>query len=57
MGELAGGFPGLDRIRAGVAGRPNVAAYLASDDNIPFSEHGIFRSYPELNFSTVDKEL
>ena len=34
-----------DRVRA----LPNVQAYLASPRRIPFNEHGIFRSYPELD--------
>lgn len=32
-----------------VAGRPHVAAYLASPRRIPFNEDGIFRHYPELD--------
>jgi glutathione S-transferase len=33
----------------GVAARPRIAAYLASDRRIAFNEHGIFRHYPELD--------
>jgi len=32
-----------------VAARPRIAAYVASDRRLPFSEEGIFRHYPELD--------
>jgi glutathione S-transferase len=32
-----------------VAARPRVAAYLSSKRRMPFSQHGIFRRYPELD--------
>jgi glutathione S-transferase len=32
-----------------VAARPNVAAYLASDRRVPFSEADIWHHYPELD--------
>lgn len=32
-----------------VAGRPRIAAYLASERRIPFNEYDIFRRYPELD--------
>ncbi|WP_332876883.1 glutathione S-transferase [Massilia sp. S19_KUP03_FR1] len=32
-----------------VAQRPKIAAYLASERRLPFSEEGIFRHYPELD--------
>jgi len=32
-----------------VAARPRLAAYLASERRLPFSEAGIFRHYPELD--------
>jgi glutathione S-transferase len=32
-----------------VAGRPRIAAYLASERRIAFNEQGIFRRYPELD--------
>jgi hypothetical protein len=32
-----------------VAGRPRIAAYLASDRRIAFNQSGIFRHYPELD--------
>jgi glutathione S-transferase len=32
-----------------IAGRPRIAAYLASKRRIAFNEHGIFRHYPELD--------
>jgi glutathione S-transferase len=39
----------LLRIHDGVARRPRLAAYLASERRIPFNQHGIFRRYPELD--------
>ena len=32
-----------------VAKRPRIAAYLASEQRIPFNEQGIFRRYKELD--------
>ena len=37
------------QVHAGVTGHKRVAAYLASERRLPFSEHGIFRHYPELD--------
>lgn len=42
-------YPALAALTKSVAGRPKVAAYLASDRRIPFNESGIFRHYPELD--------
>jgi glutathione S-transferase len=42
-------IPRLRALAERVAGRPNVAAYLASPRRIPFNEDGIFRRYPELD--------
>jgi glutathione S-transferase len=42
-------FPRLVALRDAVAARPRIRAYLASDQRIPFNEHGIFRHYPELD--------
>jgi glutathione S-transferase len=42
-------FPRLVALHDAVAARPRIAAYLASDQRIPFNEHGIFRRYPELD--------
>ena len=39
----------LGALHERVAGRPKIAAYLASERRIPFSEEGIFRHYPELD--------
>jgi glutathione S-transferase len=36
-------------LHASVPRNRRVAAYLASDRRLPFSEQGIFRSYPELD--------
>ncbi|MCB9787693.1 MAG: glutathione S-transferase family protein [Deltaproteobacteria bacterium] len=41
--------PGLLALRARVAARPRVAAYLCSPRRMAFNEHGIFRHYPELD--------
>jgi glutathione S-transferase len=41
--------PRLSALREGVARRPRIAAYLASERRIPFNEMGIFRRYPELD--------
>ncbi len=41
--------PHVARLHEGVAQRPRIAAYLASDRRIPFNEDGIFRRYPELD--------
>lgn len=41
--------PRVVSLHARVAGRPRVAAYLASKRRIPFNEMGIFRHYPELD--------
>jgi glutathione S-transferase len=42
-------LPRLAELRARIARRPNIAAYLASSRRIPFNEYGIFRHYPELD--------
>ncbi|MET1084593.1 MAG: glutathione S-transferase [Burkholderiales bacterium] len=41
--------PGLIALHDRVAARPSIAAYLASDRRVPFSEADIFRRYPELD--------
>ncbi len=42
-------IPRLMALRDRVAGKPRIAAYLASERRIPFNEQGIFRRYPELD--------
>jgi glutathione S-transferase len=49
MGQLAPRLPRLAALHDRVAARPRLAAYLASPRRLPFSEHGIFRHYPELD--------
>lgn len=49
FGALHSEVPKLLALRDRVSSRPRLAAYLASDRRIPFSEHGIFRRYPELD--------
>jgi len=48
-GRLARELPLLCALRDRVAGRPRVAAYLASGRRIPFNEQGLFRHYSELD--------
>ena len=43
--------PGVVQLHERVAALPRVAAYLRSERRIPFNEQGIFRCYPELDFS------
>lgn len=49
MKRLCARMPRLLALRDRVAGRPGVAAYLASARRLPFNESGIFRRYPELD--------
>mmetsp|Transcript_10818 Transcript_10818/g.36711 ORF Transcript_10818/g.36711 Transcript_10818/m.36711 type:complete len:164 (-) Transcript_10818:46-537(-) len=41
--------PSVVALARRVRARPGVAAYLASDRRLPFSQHGLFRHYPELD--------
>lgn len=43
--------PALERLRARVAARPRLAAYLSSPRRRAFNQHGIFRHYPELDLA------
>ncbi len=49
MQKLQGDYPRLHALRDRVAGRPRLAAYLASERRIPFNESGIFRHYAALD--------
>jgi glutathione S-transferase len=49
MQGLAAKIPQLLKLRDGVAKRPRLAAYLASERRIAFNPQGIFRHYPELD--------
>jgi glutathione S-transferase len=49
MARLEPDIPRLVALHGRVAARPRVAAYLASERRLPFSEDGIFRHYPELD--------
>jgi glutathione S-transferase len=49
MAKVRRRIPRLLELRDRVAERPRIAAYLASDRRLPFSEEGIFRHYPELD--------
>lgn len=42
-------YPRLAALHDAVAGRPNLAAYLASPRRLAYNESGIFRHYPELD--------
>jgi glutathione S-transferase len=49
MARIAKRMPLLLELRARVAKRKGIAAYLASDRRLPFNEQGIFRHYAELD--------
>lgn len=49
MARLEPGHPRVVAVHDAVAARPRIAAYLASDRRIAFSNSGIFRRYPELD--------
>lgn len=47
--RVLAGLPHVASLRAAVAQRPGIKAYLASDRRVAFNETGIFRRYPELD--------
>jgi len=49
MARLERNHPHIVSVYDRVAVRPRIAAYLASPRRLPFSEHGVFRRYPELD--------
>jgi glutathione S-transferase len=49
MARLEPEYPRVVALHDTVAGRPRIAAYLASNRRIAFNQHGIFRQYPELD--------
>jgi glutathione S-transferase len=49
MDQFERNYPQLTLVHALVAEMPTVAAYVASDRRVPFTEEGIFRCYPELD--------
>lgn len=49
MKEQARRIRGLRALAERVASRPRVAAYLGSPRRLPWSEHDVFRHYPELD--------
>ena len=49
MKRLAPKYPRLAALRGRVAGRPRLAAYLASPRRLPFGEGDLFRRYVELD--------
>lgn len=49
MAAIEANYPKVVKLAAAVAAHPKIAAYLASDRRLPFSEDGIFRHYPELD--------
>lgn len=51
FGRLEKRYPRVIGVHDGVAARPRVSAYLASERRIPFNRMGVFRHYPELDSS------
>jgi glutathione S-transferase len=49
MARFARRYPQVMALDARVAGRPRIAAYLASERRLPFNQEGIFRHYAELD--------
>ena len=49
MARIGKKLPHVMALRAAIATRPRIAAYLASDRRLAFNEDGIFRHYPELD--------
>ena len=49
MKRLERKAPRMVAVHDRVAARPRIAAYLQSDQRIPFNQSGIFRHYPELD--------
>ena len=49
LARLESSIPLLLALKERVEARPRIAAYLASERRIPFNQHGLFRSYPELD--------
>ena len=49
MAKLEKKVPRVAAVHDLVAKRPRIAAYLASDNRLPFNEYGIFRHYKELD--------
>ena len=49
MAALEPNYPRVAALHDRVAGRPRIAAYLASSRRIAFNQDGIFRHYPELD--------
>ena len=49
MARLEKQFPRVVALHDGVAKRPRIATYLASERRIAFNEQGIFRRYKELD--------
>jgi glutathione S-transferase len=49
FGKQRARVPRLVALHERIAARPRLAKYLASERRLPFSQHGIFRHYPELD--------
>jgi glutathione S-transferase len=52
--RLLAQMPRLVDLKARVAERPWIAAYLASNRRLPFNEQGLFRHYPQLDAQIED---
>jgi glutathione S-transferase len=55
MARLEPKLPLLVALRDRVAGRPRIAAYLASKRRLAWNQQGIFRRYPELDLVAAKK--
>jgi glutathione S-transferase len=53
MSVVGSNCPALCEVHDRVAGRPRIAAYLASPRRLAFNEDGLFRHYPELDGPTA----
>jgi len=54
MRRLAPQIPLSSALRDHVAARRHIAVYLASPRRVPFSQHGIFRHYDELDDAAIE---
>lgn len=48
MRAVAGDYPALGALNQRVWAQPPISSYAASERRLAFSEHGLFRHYPEL---------
>lgn len=55
MAEAEPDYPRVVAVHDRVSARPRIAAYLASDRRVPFSEADIWRRYPELDLKLAKR--